>query len=497
MAYDLLSSGSSVSSALRAGCDPFDLPNNMNGINNYSNNNYSNTNNPSGGGNFPFKPLALSYTPSPRTHLTMAEQAELEFELRYRGNMIVDQQRKIQQLEEELKRTREEAQSMSMTIASYEQDRMKEKKKPQSRYWTPDEHQRFLEALNKFGHKDVKAISGHVSTRNATQVRTHAQKYFLRLERERRKREGGDDGGFDGGYGSSDGEFSDQSMSPLEELSPQQTHSGISTPPPLNPSIANLQNQPRRRRATSLITPTLGKSASNHREAVLAELPAWTVEDYDLFVKGLLANVDKQQEDIPQIAKCIQEGYVPHMNVDDVEACYKLVHKLLKQKPVLPPTMSSPKRRRTSKPELPVGLPTLNMGGDGPLPAMGAMTLGGGPGSPFTSFMGSVSSNASPNISHQYGSNFSSSAGTLMPFQSMGSPLLNLNMGSGSGGAPLRMEYPPMHQMSNTSNMGLSNMMTTLDISSVAPSTQSHSGWNPLAYPFDLHQGAPLVSSTH
>ena len=36
---------------------------------------------------------------------------------------------------------------------------------------------------HSYGSKDVKAIANHVGTRNATQVRTHAQKYFLRLVR--------------------------------------------------------------------------------------------------------------------------------------------------------------------------------------------------------------------------------------------------------------------------------------------------------------------------
>ena len=56
-----------------------------------------------------------------------------------------------------------------------------------NRYWTPDEHQRFLEGLKKFGYKNVKSIADHVQTRSATQVRTHAQKYFQRLERLRQR----------------------------------------------------------------------------------------------------------------------------------------------------------------------------------------------------------------------------------------------------------------------------------------------------------------------
>lgn len=53
-----------------------------------------------------------------------------------------------------------------------------------SRYWTSTEHKLFLDALREFGHKDLKSIAAHVRTRNITQVRTHSQKYFMRLMRE-------------------------------------------------------------------------------------------------------------------------------------------------------------------------------------------------------------------------------------------------------------------------------------------------------------------------
>lgn len=62
-------------------------------------------------------------------------------------------------------------------------------KKTQSRYWTAEEHMRFLEGLARFGHKDMKAIARFVGTRNSTQVRTHAQKYYLKLAREAAKRQ--------------------------------------------------------------------------------------------------------------------------------------------------------------------------------------------------------------------------------------------------------------------------------------------------------------------
>lgn len=53
-----------------------------------------------------------------------------------------------------------------------------------SRYWTPSEHKLFVEALLKFGPKDLKSISGYVGTRNMIQCRTHEQKCFMRLMRE-------------------------------------------------------------------------------------------------------------------------------------------------------------------------------------------------------------------------------------------------------------------------------------------------------------------------
>jgi SHAQKYF class myb-like DNA-binding protein len=57
----------------------------------------------------------------------------------------------------------------------------------QPRYWSEQEHARFLEALELYGFRDVRSIAEHVATRTATQVRTHAQKYYLRLAREAAK----------------------------------------------------------------------------------------------------------------------------------------------------------------------------------------------------------------------------------------------------------------------------------------------------------------------
>jgi len=49
--------------------------------------------------------------------------------------------------------------------------------------WTKEEHQKFVEGLRKFG-KNWKQVEEFVGTRNGAQIRSHAQKFFNRLERE-------------------------------------------------------------------------------------------------------------------------------------------------------------------------------------------------------------------------------------------------------------------------------------------------------------------------
>jgi len=49
--------------------------------------------------------------------------------------------------------------------------------------WTKEEHQRFVEAIQKYG-KNWKLVEDHVATRSGAQIRSHAQKFFNRLERE-------------------------------------------------------------------------------------------------------------------------------------------------------------------------------------------------------------------------------------------------------------------------------------------------------------------------
>lgn len=45
-----------------------------------------------------------------------------------------------------------------------------------------DEHFRFIEALQKYG-KEWKRVQQHVGTRSSTQARSHAQKFFVKLDK--------------------------------------------------------------------------------------------------------------------------------------------------------------------------------------------------------------------------------------------------------------------------------------------------------------------------
>ena len=58
---------------------------------------------------------------------------------------------------------------------------LEDKRQLKAGRWSCEEHVVFLKCLNKFG-KDWRAISKEIKTRTPVQVRTHAQKYFLKIQ---------------------------------------------------------------------------------------------------------------------------------------------------------------------------------------------------------------------------------------------------------------------------------------------------------------------------
>ena len=151
--------------------------------------------------------------PDHQPSISLSAQAELELELSLRGSLLVQQQRRIVQLEDELQRAWAEIERLRSKLGALERERQPndEDGARQPRYWTPEEHSLFVEAVQRYGWKDVKAISQHVGTRNPTQVRTHAQKLLLRQQKEQSgvmqitNSEGG--GSSSGGGGSSQGQL--------------------------------------------------------------------------------------------------------------------------------------------------------------------------------------------------------------------------------------------------------------------------------------------------
>mmetsp|Transcript_26667 Transcript_26667/g.43605 ORF Transcript_26667/g.43605 Transcript_26667/m.43605 type:complete len:520 (-) Transcript_26667:621-2180(-) len=120
------------------------------------------------------------------------EIAQLKEELAKSRAEIEMLRRRVSELERGTDRrnsARKRKPSLSSTLSSEEQAAVAQLKS-QSRYWTPEEHKRFISALKAYGPRDIKGIAMHVGTRNPTQVRTHAQKYWMKLKREQQKHAG-------------------------------------------------------------------------------------------------------------------------------------------------------------------------------------------------------------------------------------------------------------------------------------------------------------------
>ncbi|TMW68741.1 hypothetical protein Poli38472_006209 [Pythium oligandrum] len=86
--------------------------------------------------------------------------------------------------------------------------------------WSADEHERFLAGFRIHGHK-WKRVQQVVRTRSVTQVRTHAQKYLLKLAKMKAEKKGGDEDHAGSVNNSSDVEMSHAASSRVEESDEQ------------------------------------------------------------------------------------------------------------------------------------------------------------------------------------------------------------------------------------------------------------------------------------
>ncbi|KAL6062571.1 Myb-like protein I [Balamuthia mandrillaris] len=266
--------------------------------------------------------------------------SDMELELQIRHNMLVEQQHRIAHLEEELSRARLEIDRLTTKVRLFEEEKQRSNnKKAQSRYWTPEEHQRFLEGVEKYGPKDVKAIAAHVGTRNPTQVRTHAQKYYLRIERERKRREERENGGKceinsddendvkeEEDDDEEEGEGSSGNRTELtdgQEGSTEMTSDMTASDNAADPKKSEKSKRPRTKSSKKQ---NIGDSALK-REA-LERLKDWTDTEYDLFERGLSlysANSPLTDANLQAALENIRTRSLPHRSLDDLYRIYHIL----------------------------------------------------------------------------------------------------------------------------------------------------------------------------
>lgn len=85
------------------------------------------------------------------------------------------------------KRAQEDKEQLSsddeLQMKAGESSPMNEAESKMAGRWGKSEHYRFIEALKKYG-KNWKKVEEHVGSRTGAQIRSHAQKFFNRLQRE-------------------------------------------------------------------------------------------------------------------------------------------------------------------------------------------------------------------------------------------------------------------------------------------------------------------------
>ena len=77
----------------------------------------------------------------------------LQIEVQRRDAIIEEQQKRIFQLEDEVKRCNKQIQDLVMQLSQFKDQKPKQDqnyKPAQSRYWTAEEHDRFLDAVKRY-----------------------------------------------------------------------------------------------------------------------------------------------------------------------------------------------------------------------------------------------------------------------------------------------------------------------------------------------------------
>jgi SHAQKYF class myb-like DNA-binding protein len=73
------------------------------------------------------------------------------------------------------------SENLKESVPSKKESRRKKKESSfNTGRWQQEEHQRFIEALLKYGN-DWKSVQKHVGSRSSTQARSHAQKFFVKI----------------------------------------------------------------------------------------------------------------------------------------------------------------------------------------------------------------------------------------------------------------------------------------------------------------------------
>lgn len=272
-------------------------------------------------------PLGMNIENSTSSFMT-----ERQNELEKKDKIIQDQHKKIQILQEEMEKLKKKIIELENELDSSLKNSDMEinegntpgGKSPQSRYWTAEEHQRFLEAIKKYGDKDVKAIAAYVGSRSATQVRTHGQKYNLRLEREKRKKEEEARAVAEVANGSSQSEKTKSNLSKRKNQNMKRRKS-------LGDSPQNIMKDVSHTRTPPVIPHFIQQQiAAETKDSVLASLNGWTPEQYNSFIEGLVAY--SEEKDINIRCSLIAENYLKGFTADEIKQCFTVLSNVAKAK---------------------------------------------------------------------------------------------------------------------------------------------------------------------